>query len=62
MTDAFVPLLVAVPLLGAVLAVAAGLVSERGPPAITAAILVVRIYESYGTVNEDTLAEVRTDE
>ena len=42
MTDAFVPLLVAVPLLGAVLAVAAGLVSERGPPAIAAVVLVAQ--------------------
>jgi multicomponent Na+:H+ antiporter subunit D len=42
MTDAFVPLLVAVPLLGAVLAVAAGLVSERGPAAVAAAVLAVQ--------------------
>jgi multicomponent Na+:H+ antiporter subunit D len=42
MTDAFVPLLVAVPLLGALLAVAAGLVSERGPVAVTAVTLVVQ--------------------
>ena len=42
MTDVLVPLLVAVPLLGALLAVLAGLVSERGPPAVTALVLTVQ--------------------
>jgi multicomponent Na+:H+ antiporter subunit D len=42
MTDALVPLLVAVPLLGALLTIAAGLVSERGPPAVTAVVLAVQ--------------------
>jgi len=42
MTDAFIPLLVAVPLLGALLAVASGLVSERGPPAVAGGILAVQ--------------------
>ncbi|WP_049936557.1 proton-conducting transporter transmembrane domain-containing protein [Haloplanus natans] len=42
MTDALVPLLVAVPLLGALFVVAAGLVSERGPPAVTALVLVAQ--------------------
>ncbi|WP_435067109.1 proton-conducting transporter transmembrane domain-containing protein [Haloplanus sp. C73] len=42
MSDGLVPLLVAVPLLGAVLAVAAGLVSERGPPAVAGGTLAVQ--------------------
>jgi multicomponent Na+:H+ antiporter subunit D len=42
MTDTLVPLLVAVPLLGAVLAVGAGLIDERGPPAVTALLLVAQ--------------------
>jgi multicomponent Na+:H+ antiporter subunit D len=42
MTDAFVPLLVAGPLLGALLVVAAGLVSERGPPVVTGVVLLVQ--------------------
>jgi len=42
MTDALVPLLVAMPLLGALFVVAAGLVSERGPPAVTALVLVAQ--------------------
>ncbi|MFB6102798.1 MAG: proton-conducting transporter membrane subunit [Haloplanus sp.] len=39
MTDALVPLLVAVPLLGALLALAAGLVTDRGPAVVAAVIL-----------------------
>ena len=39
MSDAFVPLLVAVPMLGALLVVASGLVSERGPPAVAGGAL-----------------------
>jgi len=42
MTDAFVPLLVTVPMLGAVLAVATGLASERGPPAVAGGTLAVQ--------------------
>jgi len=42
MTDALVPLLVAVPLFGAVLVVATGLLSERGPAVVTGAVLVVQ--------------------
>jgi len=42
MTDALVPLLVAVPLLGALLTVASGLVTERGPPAVTGGALAVQ--------------------
>jgi multicomponent Na+:H+ antiporter subunit D len=42
MSDALVPLLVAVPLTGALLAVAAGLLSERGPAAVTGGVLAVQ--------------------
>jgi multicomponent Na+:H+ antiporter subunit D len=42
MSDALVPLLVALPLLGALLAVAVGLVSDRGPTAVTGVVLVAQ--------------------
>ena len=42
MTETLLPLLVAVPLLGALLTIATGLVSERGPPTVTALFLVVQ--------------------
>ncbi|MEF8857291.1 MAG: proton-conducting transporter membrane subunit, partial [Haloplanus sp.] len=42
MSDALVPLLVAVPLFGALLALAAGLLNERGPAAVTGVVLAVQ--------------------
>ncbi|WP_338738822.1 proton-conducting transporter membrane subunit [Haloplanus salilacus] len=43
MIDTFVPLLVAVPLLGALLAVAAGLLDDRGPPVVAALTLLGQV-------------------
>jgi len=42
MTETLVASLVAIPLLGALLVVASGLVSERGPPVVAAAVLAVQ--------------------
>ena len=43
MSDAFLPLLVAVPLLGALLTVAAGLLDDRGPPLVAALTLLGQV-------------------